>query len=131
MAAKIDRGSRWSIARVVLAVVAMEPIALSAPSLIFGGDPGGALHSARHLATFTVASGAGLLVLAGALVITAVVDVLNCDIPLLGEAQHIPELISVVLICVMIVPSPRRSAHLRRGVENADIRLVVSECDAG
>ncbi len=150
LAAMADRASRWSIARVVLAVVAMEIIALSVPSLIFGDDQGAADHSARHLAAFTVAYGAGLLVvvvrpararamlmvslvLAGALVITAAIDLLNGDIPLLGEAQHIPELISVVLIWLMTVPSPRPFAHLRRrtGFEDTDIRLVVPERDAG
>lgn len=149
LAAMADRASRWSIARVLLAVVAAEIVVLSLPALIFG-DQDGVEHSARHLAAFTVAYGAGLLVvvlrpararamlavslvLAGALVVTAVIDLMNGDIPLLGEAQHIPELISVVLIWLMTVPTPRPFANLHRrdGFEGSDIHLVVPERGAG
>ena len=48
-------------------------------------------------------------VLAGALLITAVIDLLNGNVPLLGEATHLPELISVFLIWLLAVPSRRRA----------------------
>jgi len=49
-------------------------------------------------------------VLAGALVITAVVDLVEGRIPLVGEAQHIPELLSVVLMWLLAVPAPKRAS---------------------
>ena len=106
-AAVLDRASRWSAARAVLAVVAIEIIAFSLPALVLGDEQQTSQHAARHLGAFTVAYGVGLLavvvrpararamlpvaaVLAGALVITAIVDLVNGDVPLLGETQHLP-----------------------------------------
>jgi len=34
----------------------------------------------------------------------------NGDVPLVGEAQHLPELLSVVLVWLLAVPAPRRTA---------------------
>ena len=89
-----------------------------------------ATHAARHLGAFTAAYGVGLLVvavrparartmlpvaavLAGALVITALVDLLDGRIPLVGEAQHLPEVLSVVLVWLLAIPRPRRPARRR------------------
>ena len=122
-----DRASRWSIARALLVVVAVEIIAFSLPALVLGDEQDTSHHAARHLGAFTAAYGVGLLVvavrparartmlpvsivLAGTLVITAVVDLVNGRIPLVGEAQHIPELLSVVLIWLLALPAPRPSA---------------------
>ena len=49
-------------------------------------------------------------VLAGALFITAVIDLVNGKVPLIDETSHLPELLSVVLIWLLAVPSPRRAA---------------------
>ena len=149
LAALTDRAARWSIARVLLAVVAVEIIVLSMPALILG-DENTATHSARHLGAFTVAYGAGLLVvvlrpararamlavsmvLAGALVITAAIDLVSGRIPLSGEAQHLPELISVLLIWLMTVPSPSPLRHLRgrSGVDLSEVHLVEPKREAG
>ena len=46
-------------------------------------------------------------VLAGALVITAVVDLAQRRVPLVGEAAHLPEVVSVVLVWLLAVPSRR------------------------
>ncbi len=121
-----DRASRWGIARGLLAVVALEIVVLSAPALILGEEQGASVHAARHLGAFSVAYAVGLIVvavrparartvlpvaatLAGALVITGVVDVLYGRAPLSGEALHIPEVISVVLVWLLAVPPPRRA----------------------
>jgi len=125
-AAVLDRSSRWSAARAVLAVVAIEIIAFSLPALVLGDEQQTSQHAARHLGAFTVAYGVGLLavvvrpararamlpvaaVLAGALVITAIVDLVNGDVPLLGETQHLPEVLSVVLVWLLAVPGRRRA----------------------
>ncbi len=122
-----DRASRWSVVRALLVVVAVQIIGFSLPALIFGDEQETAAHAARHLGAFTAAYGVGLLVvairparartmlpvavvLAGALVITAIVDMANGDVPLFGEAQHLPELLSVVLVWLLAVPAPRRTA---------------------
>ena len=60
-AAALDRASRWSAARAVLAVVAIEIIAFSLPALVLGDEQQTSQHAARHLGAFTVAYGVGLL----------------------------------------------------------------------
>jgi predicted anti-sigma-YlaC factor YlaD len=123
-----DRASRWSVVRVLLVIVAAQIIGFSMPALIFGDEHETATHAARHLGAFTAAYGVGLLVvairparartmlpvaavLAGALLITAVVDMANGHVPLVGEAQHLPELLSVVLVWLLAIPAPRRTAR--------------------
>jgi predicted anti-sigma-YlaC factor YlaD len=123
-----DRAGRWSIARALLAVVAVQIVAFSLPALVLGDEHDTGSHAARHLGAFTAAYGVGLLVvavrpararamlpvaavLAGALVITAVVDLVEGRVPLVGEAQHLPEVVSVVLVWLLAVPAPRRRAH--------------------
>ncbi len=127
-----DRVSRWGIARAFLALLAIETVILSIPALVLGHDGGGSPHAARHLGAFTVAYAAGLFVvvirpsrarailpvafvLATALTITAIVDVAEGHIPLLGEAVHIPELLSVLLVWLIARPVPQRA--VRPGVE--------------
>jgi predicted anti-sigma-YlaC factor YlaD len=126
-----DRASRWSLARALLAVVAIEIIAFSFPALIFGNEQDTSAHAARHLGAFTAAYGVGLLVivvrparartmlpvaavLAGALAITAVVDLAERRIPFANEVQHVPELASVVLIWLLAAPARPSAARPAR-----------------
>ena len=132
-AAVADRAASWSIVRVVLAVVALEVIAFSLPALLFGNEQDPSAHDSRHLAAFSIAYGVGLLVvvnrparartmlpvaavLGGTLLLTAVVDLINGKVPLISEATHIPELISVGLLWALAVPTGRapRRLSLRR-----------------
>jgi len=118
-----DRAGALSIVRVLLAVVAVEILVLSIPNLTAGDEVGAAAHDSRHLGAFSIAYAVALLavvvrparartvlpvaaVLAGALVITALVDLVNGNVPLLGEALHIPEVLSVGLVWVLA--NPRR-----------------------
>lgn len=106
---------RWSPARALLGLVALEILVLSVPDLLARDDSLGAAHATRHLGAFTLAYAVGLLVvvarpsraraflpvaavLAGALAITAAVDVSQGHVPLLGETTHLPEMISVGLV---------------------------------
>jgi predicted anti-sigma-YlaC factor YlaD len=149
-AAIVDRASRWSLARALLAVVALDIVAFSLPALVLGDEQNTSTHSARHLGAFTAAYGVGLLVvvvrparartmlpvamvLAGALVITAIVDLATGHVPLVGETQHLPEVLSVVLVWLMTVPSPRPFARrrVRTGFEEVSLRLVDDEREAG
>jgi predicted anti-sigma-YlaC factor YlaD len=149
-AAVVDRASRWSVVRAVLAVVALEIVAFSLPALILGDESNTSAHAARHLGAFTAAYGVGLLVvvvrpararamlpvatvLAGALVITAVVDLVDGQVPLLGETQHLPEVLSVLLVWLLAVPAPRRAGQRRRPPGRPALTVVepVDVSDAG
>jgi predicted anti-sigma-YlaC factor YlaD len=149
-AALVDRASRWSVARALLAVVALDIIAFSLPALVFGDEQDTSTHSARHLGAFTAAYGVGLLVvvvrparartmlpvalvLAGALVITAVVDLATGHVPLIGETQHLPEVLSVVLVWLMTVPTPRpfTRRRVRTGFEDVELRVVGDDREVG
>jgi predicted anti-sigma-YlaC factor YlaD len=129
LAAIADRASSWSLVRLALGVVAVEILVLSVPSLLGGGAADA--HDARHLGAFTIAYAVSLLavvvrpararsvlpaalVLGGALVITAIVDVANGSIPIVAEATHLSELISVLLLWLLAVPSRRRAERRAR-----------------
>jgi predicted anti-sigma-YlaC factor YlaD len=118
-----DRMGRWRVARALLCLVAVEIVVLSAPELVLGRGGSSAEHAGRHLGAFSVAYAVGLLVvavrpararsilpvalvLALALTITAVVDVVDGRVPLLGEAVHLPEVISVLLVWLLARPAP-------------------------
>jgi predicted anti-sigma-YlaC factor YlaD len=120
LTAVADRASRWGVVRGLLLVVAAEVVVLSAPALFDNAN-----HDGRHLGAFSVSYGVALavvairparartvlpvsMVLAGALTITAVVDLARGVVPLVNEATHLPELISVLLVWLLTVPSPRR-----------------------
>ena len=123
--AAADRAASWSILRIVLAIVAAQVILFALPALILGEEHGVATHAARHLGAFGVAYGVALfvvvvrpararsilpvaLVLAGAQVLGAIVDLATGRIPLVTETRHIPQVISVFLIWFLAVPSRSR-----------------------
>ena len=121
-----DRAASWSIVRVLLAVVAFDVLFFALKALILADEADATAHAARHLGAFSFAYGVGLLVvvvrparartmlpvaavLAGALFITAVIDLSNGTVPLTGEATHLPEL-------------HQRAAHLDAGRAVAQTR---------
>lgn len=123
-AARVADGTRtWSIPRGVLAVCAVEVVALSLLDL-FAGD---ASHDTRHLGAFTLAYGVLLLVVVArpararamlpvalmlglALAITAIVDLATGRVPLVNEALHIPELVSVAMVWLLAAPGRERGS---------------------
>lgn len=126
LAAIADRASKWSTVRALLAVVAIQIIIFSVPSLTARDETGAAAHDSRHLGAFTIAYAVALLVvvvrparartvfpvacvLAGALVITAAIDLANGNVPFLGEAQHLPEILSVGLVWALAKPTGKPS----------------------
>lgn len=147
LVAMADRAAAWQVPRVLLAVVAIELFVLSGADLFRVEGDGQAVHDARHLAAFTVAYGVLLLVvvarparartalpaaavLALALGITAVADLAAGRIPLLGEAVHLPELLSVVLIWLLAVPAhPRRRRMRRDGHATDTVRPALRAVD--
>jgi predicted anti-sigma-YlaC factor YlaD len=119
-----DRSSRWFVIRAMLGLVAAQIVALSVPALLLGDQSGASPHGARHLGAFSVAYAVGLLavvvrparartmlpvaqVLCAAIVISAIVDVLDGSVGLGGEVAHIPEVVSLVLVWILAVPTWR------------------------
>jgi predicted anti-sigma-YlaC factor YlaD len=126
-----DRASRWWLVRALLAVVAAVIVASSLPALL--GEHGTSVHESRHVGAFSIAYGVALvlvvvrpararailpvaMVLAGALFITALLDVVEGRVPLVDEAAHLPELVSVVLVWLLArpLPDPQRATGRRR-----------------
>jgi peptidoglycan/LPS O-acetylase OafA/YrhL len=117
-----DRSSHPRLLRAALAVVALEIIVLALTDLVPSDDAG---HDARHLGAFSLAYGIALLVpvlrpararsvlpvaivLAGGLVATTVVDVAQGRVPLVHEAAHLPEVVSVLLVWLLARAPLRR-----------------------
>ncbi len=142
-----DRASRWSIVRILLFVVAVDVIAFALQALVTGEANSATTHATRHLGAFTVAYGVGLLVvvarparartmlpvaavLAGALGVTALIDLFNGNAPLVGEATHLPELLSVVLIWLLAAPGPRERRS-RSGSGRSPALRAVGATDEG
>jgi predicted anti-sigma-YlaC factor YlaD len=146
--AAADRAAHWSVLRIVLAVVAAQVIAFALPALILGEEHGVATHAARHLGAFGVAYGVALfvvvarpararsilpvaLVLAGAQVLGAIVDLATGKIPLFGEARHLPQIISVFLIWFLAVPSSRRGDAVAEPAGPPRLKIVDGKRQAG
>jgi len=146
--AAADRAAHWSILRIVLAIVAVQVIAFALPALLLGEENGIATHSARHLGAFGVAYGVALLVvvvrpararsilpvamvLAGAQVLGAVVDLATGRIPLVGEIRHLPQIISVFLIWFLAVPTDRRDRTKNKPGDRPRLEIVDGERRAG
>ena len=146
--AAADRAAHWSVLRIVLAVVAAQVIAFALPALILGEEHGVATHAARHLGAFGVAYGVALfvvvarpararsilpvaLVLAGAQVLGAIVDLATGRIPLFGEVRHLPQIISVFLIWFLAVPSTRRGDAVAEPTGPPRLKIVDGKRQAG
>jgi predicted anti-sigma-YlaC factor YlaD len=111
-------------ARYALLAVAATQLVLAVPALLFGEDPGASIHVARELGSFDVAIAVGLLwaawqprraagllplaaALAGAMILTGLLDVLGDDAPVLGEAHHVLDLLGLGLLWALAHPGPR------------------------
>ena len=146
--AAADRAAHWSVLRIVLAVVAAQVVAFALPALILGKENGVATHSARHLGAFGVAYGVALfvvvvrpararsilpvaMVLAGAQVLGAIVDLATGKIPLVGEVRHLPQVISVFLIWFLAVPTTRRDDATAEPVGPPRLKIVDGKRRAG
>jgi predicted anti-sigma-YlaC factor YlaD len=101
--------------RYLLLATGFSIIVLAIPDLLASESSPVSAHSDRHLGSFAAAYGVLVLltairparartalpvavVLAAAIAITAVIDLLRGKIPLVGEAVHFPEVLSVLLV---------------------------------
>ena len=138
-----DRAGSWIVVRVLLALVAVEIILHSIPSLVLGHDgmaelPHTVSHAARHYGALSVAYGVGLLfvsirparartmlpiafVVAFALATTAVLDAIDGRVTLASEVKHLPEIMSLAFVWLLTRPT-----HLDASTTAAtpDLRLV-------
>jgi len=124
--------SSWRVSRVLLAVVASELVVFSLADLAATDPAPGAAHLSRQLGTFTTAYAVALIVvaarptrastilpvavvLAGGLIVTGAIDALRGTIPLISEARHVPQLVSVALLWKLARPPgrtrPRRTSR--------------------
>jgi predicted anti-sigma-YlaC factor YlaD len=125
LAARADRARAPSIVRYVLAAVGAAITLIAVPDLWASDASAVAAHAERHLGSFSLAYGALMLVVAlrparartalpvavvlgAAIGITAVGDLVRGKIPLLGEAIHLPELASVLLVWLLAKRSTQR-----------------------
>jgi predicted anti-sigma-YlaC factor YlaD len=126
-----DAGServRTLTLRIVLAVLGMVQIVLAVPGL-FGADGGLAVHSARHLGSFSLALGVGFLfaawrpvraagllpvvaVLVACLVGTSVLDVVGGRAAAFGEANHVVEVAGLVAAWLLLHPGVGRRVRI-------------------
>jgi predicted anti-sigma-YlaC factor YlaD len=124
---------RVQFLRVTLAVVAVIQLAMAVPALVLGDDAGLPTHVARHLGSFAVALGVGLLVVAwrpdrapgilpviGAVVLclvaSSVADILSGRAAPGAEVSHAPELVGLVTVWLLARSSPARMSKTARTV---------------
>jgi predicted anti-sigma-YlaC factor YlaD len=133
-----DRADHSGLVRGLLFITAVLIVVLSVPDLL-GGDAAGA----RHLGAFCVAYAGGLLlvvarparartmfdvsiVLAVALVVMWIINIVQGRGPLVGDAAQIPDLISVGLLWLLTRPVPDPVAP---AVDDTGMRLRVVSGD--
>jgi predicted anti-sigma-YlaC factor YlaD len=118
LVAKADRESASETVRYFLGAIAISILVLAVPELFASDSSGAIAHADRHLGSFSAAYGVLLLltairparartalpvavVLAAAIAITAVSDLIRGKIPIVGEVLHVPELVSVILVWLL------------------------------
>ena len=104
--------------RICLAVVAVIQLGMAVPALVLGDDAGLPTHVARHLGSFALALGVGLLVVAWrpdraagilpvigvvvlCLIASSVVDIISGRAAPGAEVSHAPELVGLVAVWLL------------------------------
>ena len=117
--------------RLVVALLGLLQLGVALPALLFGEDAGLPVHTARHLGSFGVALGIGLLVaawrpervagllplavaLVACLVVTCVLDVTTAHVPPSNELNHAIEVVGLVSLWLLSrTPAADRRSHAR------------------
>jgi predicted anti-sigma-YlaC factor YlaD len=116
--AVVERDDRTDFLRLALAIVAVIQLTMSIPALVLGDDAGLPTHVARHLGSFALALGVGLLFVAwkpdraaGLLPVVAAVVVCLVGSSVLdiaqgraapgGEVSHATELVGLVAVWLL------------------------------
>ena len=118
-------------ARYALFAVAFTQLVLALPAVLLGEDPGASIHVARELGSFDIALAVGLLwaawqprravgllpmaaALAGALLVTGLLDVARGEAPFSGETHHVLDLAGLGLLWALAHP-PRPTTSAGHG----------------
>lgn len=131
---------RTMFARALLGVCTAEILVFAAFDLVSSS------HDARHLGAFSVSIGVAMTlvvlhptraamllpvaaVLGAALVVGAVADVSSGRIPLVTEAAHLPEVVSIAALWMLVRPPrfARRERRLEKGRWSRPLRVVAVE----
>ena len=114
--APVDERTRFL--RISLAIIAVIQLAMAVPALVLGDDAGLPTHVARHLGSFALALGVGLLVVAwrpdraaGVLPVVAavvvcligssIIDIVQGRAAPGAEVSHAPELVGLVAVWLL------------------------------
>jgi predicted anti-sigma-YlaC factor YlaD len=104
--------------RLGVGLIGLVQLGFSLPALLFGTDAGLPVHTARHLGSFGVALGIGLLVaawkpervsgllplataLVACLIVTSILDVTTAHVPSSGELNHATEVVGLVSLWLL------------------------------
>jgi predicted anti-sigma-YlaC factor YlaD len=118
LVARDDRRASAAPVRYLLVALAISIMIMAVPELFASDASAAVAHADRHLGSFSVAYGVLLLVtairparaqtalpvavvLAAAIGITAIGDLVRGKVPLIGEALHLPQLLSVIPIWLL------------------------------
>jgi len=114
----VPTDDRTRFLRITLAVVALIQLTMAVPALVLGDDAGLPEHVARHLGSFALALGVGLLVVAwkperavgllpvvAALVVcllaSSLIDIVSGRAAPGAEVSHAPELVGLVAVWLL------------------------------
>ena len=121
--------------RLGVAIIGLVQLGLSLPALLFGSDAGLPVHTARHLGSFGVALGIGLLVAAWkpervsgllplatalvvCLIVTSILDVTTAHVPPSGELNHATEVVGLLSLWLL----SRTPVAARRSRDRMELR---------
>lgn len=141
--AEEDRRGVSTVMRWLLALVAVQIIVLAVPDFLAEGPAG---HGLRHLGAFSLAYAFGLLVvvvrparartmlgvavvLVVALALTAFIDIVRGQVPLIDETVHLLELFSAVFLWVLARPPALLDPDVQDDVDDAGPGLRVVRSD--
>jgi predicted anti-sigma-YlaC factor YlaD len=114
----VERDDRTDFLRLALAIVAVIQLTMAIPALVLGDDAGLPTHVARHLGSFALALGVGLLFVAWkpgraagllpvvaavvvCLVGSSVLDIVQGRAAAGGEVSHATELVGLVAVWLL------------------------------
>ena len=127
----VDERTRFL--RISLAVIAVIQLGMAIPALVLGDDAGLPTHVARHLGSFSLALGVGLLVVAwrpdraaGVLPVIAavvvcligssIIDIVSGRAAPGAEVSHAPELVGLVAVWLLARAPGETARHHARPV---------------
>lgn len=124
---------RTRFLRISLAIIGAIQLAMAVPALVLGDDAGLPTHAARHLGSFALALGVGLLVVAwkperapgvlpvvaalvACLIGSSILDVVQRVATPGAEVGHAPELVGLVAVWLLARAPEEHARHRTRPV---------------